>query len=409
MTCRICRNEELTKLLDAGQQPMSNRYVKRQGEAEDLRPLAVGQCPRCATIQLLSPASAADVLPRFSWITYKEPEAHLDDMVAHLVARPEVPAGCPVLGLSFKDESVLQRLEHKGHTTRLLDMNADLGIVSEGAGLESVQAALTPEKARELAAKWGRFPLVIARHIFEHAHDTRGFMEAVRELTIPGGMIVLEVPDSSRALAAPDYTVLWEEHILMLTPRAFLRATEYGGFERLWFQEYPYPNENSMVLFARMGKRDQAAEAVGAAPAEEFALGGRFASAFVTTRERILGFLNQTKAEGHKVAMFGAGHNACVFLNLYGLAEHVAFVADDHPHKVGLFMPGSQVPIRTSASLQEQNVAICLSSLSPESEDAVLTRNPAFVGEDVTYFSIYPASPRYFLRKNGDSPDAKRT
>jgi hypothetical protein len=44
--------------------------------------------------------------------------------------------------------------------------------------------------------------------------------------------------------------------------------------------------------------------------------------------------------------MFGADHLACTFVNLLGLKDVVRFVADDNPHKLGLFMPGSRLPIR---------------------------------------------------------------
>lgn len=397
MVCRSCRKAEVDILLDAGLQPLSNRYVRQRGEAEDLRPMVVGQCPACALFQLVNPATADDARPRFSWITYREPESHLDGMVEELVARPEVPGGCRVLGLSFKDESVLQRLERRGFAPTLLSMEADLGIAFEGAGLESVQQALTPQKAKELADRLGRFPLVIARHIFEHAHDTSAFLEAVKLLATPDGVIVFEVPDSTRALGAPDYTVLWEEHILMLTPASYRRAVCGGGLAELWFQEYAYPNENSMVLFTRNG-----AGAPPAAPAAElepeFALGRGFGAQFAATREQARAFFDRAEAAGQRVAMFGAGHNACVFLNLYGLGDRVAFVADDHPGKVGLLMPGCQTPIRKSADLLEEGVALCLSSLSPESENTVLAKNQAFASGRVEYLSIYPASQRYFLR-----------
>ena len=43
--------------------------------------------------------------------------------------------------------------------------------------------------------------------------------------------------------------------------------------------------------------------------------------------------------------MLGAGHLSGAFINLYGLAEQIEFVADDNPNKQGLLMPGSRLPI----------------------------------------------------------------
>src|SRR6202012_1199272 len=96
-----------------------------------------------------------------------------------------------------------------------------------------------------------------------------------------------------------------------------------------------------------------------------------YAEKFPRRRAQISSCLPSLAKEG-KIAVFGAGHLAAKFINLLDLSPYIAFVADDHPKKRGLFMPGSRLPIKPSTALVEEEIQWCLLSLNPESEERVL-------------------------------------
>ena len=92
------------------------------------------------------------------------------------------------------------------------------------------------------------------------------------------------------------------------------------------------------------------------------------------------------------MAVLGAGHVSGAFLNLYGLADRVAFVADDSPHKQGLVMPGSGLPIVPSAELVARGVGLCVMTVRSQIEDAVAARNRAFTDRGGQLASVFPGS-----------------
>ena len=69
-------------------------------------------------------------------------------------------------------------------------------------------------------------------------------------------------------------------------------------------------------------------------------------------------------------------------------------VIDDNPHKRGLFMPGSRLPIVGSSALLERGIRLCLLSLNPIGEQKVIEKNAAFVAAGGAFASIFPASER---------------
>jgi SAM-dependent methyltransferase len=393
--CRLCRTDGLRVGLDLGPQPLCNHYRSDPAEAPFVHPMRLGQCVACGMVQLLDPAPPEEVAPRVGWIAYNEPEGHLDDLAA-ILADGIDPAGASVLAVSSKDDSLLARLSRLGFgTVRRLDPFADLGIDDLRAGLETLQAHLTIERARAIVKRIGRADIVLARHVWEHAHDPVVFIQAALELVKPGGRIVLEAPDCGKAMVSLDYATLWEEHILYFTPQTFARAMSLQGLRPEFLHNYPYPFENSLVAVA---VPELAAPPPLPVSSDELRIGQRFMDSFPAARDRVRAAVATARQKG-PVALFGAGHVACSFVSLMGVADLIDVVVDDHPRKKGLLLPGTDLAVNPSSALYERNVVLCLLTLGPDSEKKVLGNHEEFLKRGGRFASIFPASPIAFLQR----------
>jgi hypothetical protein len=119
-----------------------------------------------------------------------------------------------------------------------------------------------------------------------------------------------------------------------------------------------------------------------------------YAAAFGPVTRSLRAYLERVKREQGPIALFGAGHLACAFINFHGLADLIDFVADDTPQKQGLFLPGARTPILPSAEMAARKVALCILALSISNEDKVIERNAAFSAAGGTFCSIFAASGR---------------
>lgn len=386
-TCRLCRRDVIRDWLDFGPQAIRNRFLHSPDEPQFTHPLAIGCCPACGTVQLADPPPVEELQPRFGWLSYNEPERHLDDLAGVLTQLPGITRDSTFAGLTYKDDSTLARLKRLGFAdTWRPDIHYDLGIVTPHAGIESVQAAMTPLAGRRLAAKFGQPDVLLVRHVLEHTHNTRRALEWVSNLVRPGGYVVFEVPDATRALDRLDYTTVWEEHVLYFTPFTLRRYLGAAGFEVVSLISYPYTLENSLVAIARPGQRAIDSPEV---PRSEMVRATRFIREFPRVRERV----QLQLAKRGRVAMLGAGHLTGAFINLYGLANRIDFVADDNANKHGLFMPSSALPILPSSELVKRNIDLCLMTVRPEIEDVVAAKNMAFTARGGVLASVFPDSP----------------
>ncbi len=339
------------------------------------------------------------VKSRFEWLSYNEPEGHLDDLVARLCRLPGIGRDSRFTGLTYKDDSTLARLRRLSYAnTHRYEAGADFGIRDRYAGLESIQGALDASVASALAARHGPADVLIVRHLLEHAHDPAAFLRAARTLIKPGGYLVFEMPDCTKFIRACDYSFIWEEHIAYFSPETLAALVRSAGLAQHQTVLYPYPLEDSLVAIVRNSRL--AGDAPLPRDRREAALadGRAFARGFPELRTRLHGLFRAWRQEGKRVAIFGAGHLAAKFVNLLQLKAFLDCVIDDNPNKQDLLMPGSRLPILGSAALGSRAIDLCLLSLNPESEQKVLAKNRSFLDRGGRFLSIFSLSPQTIYR-----------
>jgi len=392
-TCQIC-GEGLTPLLDFGRQPVCNRYLSALATSEFRYPLILAQCPRDALLQLTKPWPSEELRPRLPWISYQEPEPHLDDVVERIVRLPGVNRDTLIAGLSYKDDSVLDRLGRRGFRNLWKVALGELGLDLPGAGMESIQKVLTPAIGASLRAARGAPGVIVVRHLIEHANSVGTVLRALQSWGGPAAHFVFEVPDSEDTFRKLDASTLWEEHVSYFTEFTLGRAFAPYGLDLLEVVRYPYTLEDCLVAFVTNRAPDGLPPPAPDSLDSELALGLNFRDGLEDLARCCRRELEGIRERGKTAALLGAGHRAATFLNLLSLGDLFSCVIDDDPRKTGLFMPGSQLPILPSSQLLAKRPALCLVAAAPDSEPAVLKRNEAYLAAGGRMASIYPRSSR---------------
>ena len=356
-------------------------------------------CGACRLIQLREPPPVSAVMPRASWIRYNEPEAHLDDFVERLLEEPRLtPCGLgarTALGLGPFEEPLLRRLAARGLATNspnLLGEDQAGGATRDGCFpyLETWQARLNPQNVAKLAAGSERADIVSCRYLLEHCHDPIVALRALRTLMKPDGVLAVEVPDSGKFLAALDYCFPWEEHVCYFVEETFAAMAERAGYEVVKILRYPGRLEDALIGVFRVSQRSERGrdERARRLPEDQFSL---YRAGLAATRLFAQSRLADVAGpDRDKVALFGIGHQAIMFVNALNLGNSIGVAADDDPGKRGCFPPGFGAPVISSGDLIENDrVALCLLAVSPTSEQKVRERLAPLHDRSVQLRSIY--------------------
>jgi hypothetical protein len=391
VNCTLCHGVDLQTMIDFGLQPPSNRFVKSDPLEQDPEThlLALGYCQDCGTAQLTARMPVEAIRPPYAWLSYNEPEGHLDDVAAQLAQLPQIGTQSRILGITYKDQSTIDRLANLQLPHGACISEQDFGFTDGHFGLETIQQLLrNPEIIIKMKEKYGVANILLMRHIIEHTDNAAELLTSVKGLLAPDGYLVLELPDSAQIFENANHAFIWEEHISYYTEQSLTTLAKTVNAEIAWFQRYQYPYEDSLVVALRFlsSPTQPSTHKLETSTQEKLK---KFGHDLEVAKQQWRKTLLRYKMQGEKIAIFGAGHLAVKFINFLQLSDLIDCVIDDNPNKTGMKMPGSLLPILPSAELTNNRIGVCISTLSPESEIKVRHKLSAYFDNGGVWLSAF--------------------
>ena len=346
-------------------------------------------------VQLVDLADREFYRPQFDWIKQNEPEAHLDRLVENLISLPGVTKDSPVWGLSYKDNSTINRFQDRGfNKCHKIDYSNQIKSKEIIYNIETIQSFINETFIEKLLDNYNPPKIVICRHLIEHAHLTAEFLMALKFLVSKGRYVVLEVPESGRLMRNLDYTMLWEEHVTYFTLNSLKTSARLYSMDIVSINTYPYPYEDCLIMVFKKSRNNVDLKNGKNIIEGEKTLFTSFADSYLNKKMKINSLFKNLKNDKKKIAIYGSGHISSIFINLFELDKYIEFVIDDDKNKLGMFMPGSGLPIFESSKLSENGIDICFIGMNYENEQKVRKRNNDFVKMGGSFVSITSALSR---------------
>jgi hypothetical protein len=170
----------------------------------------------------------------------------------------------------------------------------------------------------------------------------------------------IENPSVEDLVARCEFDTIYHEHFSYFSTTAVAalmyrhglslnrveRFPELHGGTRRWWVSPVAAVEDSV------GEELAGEAAAGVDRAEHYR---RFGERVDHLRGELLELLRRLRAEGARIAAYGAAAKGATLLNACGIGRDlVEFVVDRNPHKQGRFMPGTHQPIRAPEALSEE-------------------------------------------------------
>lgn len=391
--CLQCQNPLSRQLtLTLGDLPACNRFEKLAQTASEKHLLSISACSACNLVQLSKFPPVGFVRPRVPWIQYNEPTAHLVHVSQRLLKLLSNNA-TKIMGIGPFDSLLLDKLAHYAELKSMLDISEQIETSPEYFPyLESIQELLRLDPLSKFAKKQGAADLISCRYLLEHSHAPIESLQALRYLLKPDGLLLIEIPDSSKFLETCDYSFIWEEHICYFTEATFRDCATRTGYEVVDFYRHEGMLEDALVFFLRATelRTESDKNQIQKPNTDQFR---RYTSQFPSVRKRYGSILKAIRNQGGKVAIFGAGHQTIMFINALGLQSHITCVIDDCLDKEGSFIPGTLIPIVSSERfLADQSITVCLLGVNPALEDKIRIKCAAFLDRGGKIYSIFPGS-----------------
>jgi SAM-dependent methyltransferase len=204
--------------------------------------------------------------------------------------------------------------------------------------------------------------LVCCRQVLEHVRCPRELLEPVRRVLErrPGAVTYFEVPNALFTLRHGGIWDLIYEHCSYFTAESLVAAFERAGCDVL----DAYEAFEGQYLGVEAAAHRGAGRGVGSGARPSRAALTADVRAFERRdREQVgawRGRLERARADGERVALWGAGSKGVTFLNVLGITDQVETVVDVNPRKHGRFVPGTGHRIVPPAALLESPPGLVL-------------------------------------------------
>jgi len=355
----------MSTFVDLGMSPLCESYLpaERLDDPETFYPLHVRLCAECLLVQLPAYVPGEDIFTDYAYFS-----SYSDSWVAHakryadeMIRRLGLTADSLVTEVASNDGYLLQHFHAAGIPVLGVEPAGNVAEAAQEKGIRTVVRFLGPETGPAIAAELGRADLVAANNVFAHVPDIRGFAVGLRALVKDTGLVTLEFPHLLRLIERRQYDTIYHEHYSYLSLHTAGRALAAAGLRVVDVDELG-THGGSLRVHARPAEAaGEPEERVKAVLAAEEAAGLHtaaghegFAGSVLKIKSDLLGFLLAAKAEGKTVAGYGAPGKGNTLLNHCGIrSDLLAYTVDRSPHKQGMFLPGTHIPIYAPERIAE--------------------------------------------------------
>ena len=339
--------------------PIANamRLPSQAGEAESNYPLRTFVCALCKLVQIEDVQTReAHFHAEYTYFSSYSTSwlKHAERYVDLMTARFAIGRASQVIEVASNDGYLLQYFKARGVPVLGIDPAANCAeVASSKYGVETITRFFGVDLARELTVAGRAADLIVANNVLGHVPDLNDFVEGLRILLKSDGVVTIEFPHLLQLIEKNYFDTIYHEHFSYLSLLAIERLFSCHGLMVVDLEELPTHGGSLRIFLRHVQTKEAATPRVHAFRAREATAGLNDLAAYSTfadnvraTKRKLLKLLIEIKDRGHRIAGYGAPAKGNTLLKYCGVrGDMIDFTVDANPHKQGLALPGSGIPV----------------------------------------------------------------
>lgn len=356
--CRHCGAPLTRTLVDLGLSALANSFVPPESAdtACPLYPLHVRVCDNCFLVQVEDavPADAIfnDTYAYFSsfsesWLRHCK--SYADDMTG----RFGLTSDSLVMEIASNDGYLLQYFVQAGIPVLGIEPTANTAAEAEKKGVPTRVEFFTHDFAKQLRDEGVQPDLIASANVLAHVPDINDFVAGIAEILTRDAVWTVEFPHLLNLIKKVQFDTIYHEHYTYLSLLAVERILDQYGLRVFDVEELPTHGGSLRLYSCLKGASHGTCPGRDAVRLKESqAMLDRpegyegFDPLVRALRSSFLAYLADAKAEGRKVAAYGAAAKGNTLLNYCGVGvDDIDYCVDRNPSKQGTLLPGTHIPV----------------------------------------------------------------
>ena len=356
--CRFCGSTLEHIFVDLGASPLVQSFLSsdKLNQMEPFYPLQVFVCGKCFLVQLREFVAPENIFSDYLYFaSYSDTWlAHAKRYTDEMVRRFPISEASLVIEIASNDGYLLQYFAEKNIPVLGVEPAANVAQVAAKKGISSINKFFSRETAKELVAAGKRADLLLGNNVLAHVPDVNDFVEGMKILLKPQGVITMEFPHLMQLMEQNQFDTIYHEHFSYFSFLTVQKIFAAHGLTLFDVEELP-THGGSLRIYARHAEDSTkpVGQAVTDLSAREEAGGyarletySRFAEQVKETKRKLLEFLINAKRNGKKIAAYGAAAKGNTLLNYCAIrTDFLDYTVDRSPYKQGMFLPGTRIPV----------------------------------------------------------------
>jgi len=356
--CRFCASALERTFIDLGMSPLCETYPSTAdlNQGEIYYPLHTFVCDECFLVQLEEyerPESIFGHYPYFSSYSDSWLE-HCENYCSKMIADLDLTGKSFVIEAASNDGYLLQYFVMRNIPVLGIEPAANVAKVAVEKGVPTLVRFLGERTAADLAAEGRTADLVLGNNVLAQVPDLNDFVEGLKILLKPSGILTLEFPHLLRLIQRNEFDTIYHEHYSYFSMIAAKRILEAHGLKVFGVEELPTHGGSLRVYACRAENQTRKVEASVErviesekdARLDSLAGYAGFAKQVRETKFALIEFLLTAARHGKTVAGYGAPGKSATLLHYCGIGKDlIEYTVDRSPHKQGRFLPGTHIPI----------------------------------------------------------------
>ena len=364
--CRFCGAALRRTFVDLGMTPLCETYPSAAdlNRPEVYYPLHAYVCDCCFLVQLDQYESAEKIFGDYPYFSSYSDSwlKHCEIYCESMRRRFGLNEDSFVVEVASNDGYLLQYFVRSQVPVLGIEPAANVAKVAVEKGVPTLARFFGTTLAANLAGKGSLADLVIGNNVLAQVPDLNDFVEGLRVLLKPKGVLTLEFPHLLQLIERNEFDTIYHEHFSYFSFLTAVRILDSHGLRVFAVEELPTHGGSLRVFACRMEDSARRVEPNVAklldkekkARLDSVEGYETFASQVKQTKFALVDFLLNAAQQGKTVAGYGAPGKSATLLHYCGIGKDlIAYTVDRSPHKQGRFLPGSRIPIHHPDRIRE--------------------------------------------------------
>jgi len=259
-----------------------------------------------------------------------------------------------VVELASNDGYLLQFFKQRNIPCLGVEPAANVATVAIEKGIPTLVKFFGVTTATEMVAQDQQADLLIGNNVLAHVPDLDDFVAGMKILLKIDGILTMEFPHILQLIQNNQFDTIYHEHFSYFSLLSVERIFANHGLTIFDVEELP-THGGSLRIYARHVEAQQIAieprvaqlqQKERTAQLDQMQTYCRFGERVKATKRNLLRFMIAAKEEGKSIVGYGAPAKGNTLLNYCGIrTDLLDYTVDRSPHKQGLFLPGTHIPV----------------------------------------------------------------